>query len=121
MAGGAATTGELAPKRIYVIGGRESGLEVPYNQAYNPIDDSWSLGISMPTPRYYFAVAVIDDQIYTIGGLTGAFVAVEQKNQNEQYTPINYIPEFPSWTILPLFLTATLVIVFFRKRLNTRH
>ena len=28
------------------------------------------------------------------------------------------IPEFPSWIILPLFLTATLVIVFFRKRLK---
>ena len=28
------------------------------------------------------------------------------------------IPEFPSWIILPLFLTATLVIVFFRKSLK---
>ena len=28
------------------------------------------------------------------------------------------IPEFPSWALLPLFLTATLVIVFFRKSLK---
>ena len=34
--------------------------------------------------------------------------------------PVPIIPEFPSWTILPLFLTATLVIVFFRKNLKKR-
>jgi len=31
---------------------------------------------------------------------------------------IDSIPEFPSWIILPLFLTATLVIVIFRKSLK---
>lgn len=31
---------------------------------------------------------------------------------------IEVIPEFPSWIILPSFLTATLVTVFFRKRLK---
>jgi parallel beta-helix repeat protein len=31
------------------------------------------------------------------------------------------IPEFPSWLILPLFLTATLVGVIFRKRLSKRN
>jgi len=29
------------------------------------------------------------------------------------------IPEFPSWVILPLFLTATLFVVIFRKRIFT--
>jgi len=28
------------------------------------------------------------------------------------------IPEFPSWIILPLFLTATLVVTIYRKRLK---
>ncbi len=28
------------------------------------------------------------------------------------------IPEFPSWILLPLFLTATLVILFYSKRLR---
>jgi len=28
------------------------------------------------------------------------------------------IPEFPSWTILPLFLTATLVVAIYRKKLS---
>ncbi len=30
------------------------------------------------------------------------------------------IPEFPSWIILPLFLTATIVTLVFRKRLNRK-
>ena len=30
--------------------------------------------------------------------------------------PDNWIPEFPSWIILPLFLVATLFVVVFRKR-----
>jgi parallel beta-helix repeat protein len=30
------------------------------------------------------------------------------------------IPEFPSWIILPLFLTATLVVIFYSERLRAR-
>ena len=33
---------------------------------------------------------------------------------------LEIIPEFPSWAILPIFLTATLVIVFFRKSFKKR-
>lgn len=32
-------------------------------------------------------------------------------------TGYNWIPEFPSWIILPLFLAATLAAIFFKKRL----
>ena len=34
--------------------------------------------------------------------------------------PVPVIPEFPSWIILPLFLTATLVAIFYSKRLRAR-
>lgn len=88
MAGCAATTGEIAPQRIYVIGGRTSGLEVNYNQIYDPATDSWSLGTPMPTARYSLGVAAVDDIIYAFGGLTGAFVVTEQKDQVEQYNPL---------------------------------
>lgn len=30
---------------------------------------------------------------------------------------ISFIPEFPSWTILPLILVATLAVIIYRKRL----
>jgi hypothetical protein len=79
---------------------------------------SWSTKTSMPTPRDDFAVAVVNDQIYTVGGLTGAFVVTEQKNQNEQYTPIGYIPEFPSWAPLVFALcTVAVVLVVYKLEL----
>jgi len=87
MAGSAATTGATAPPRIYVIGGREGGLEVNCNQIYDPATDSWSLGTPLPTGRYSLGVAAVNDVIYAFGGMTGAFVAVEQQDQNEQYNP----------------------------------
>jgi hypothetical protein len=117
LAGGVATTGEMAPERIYVIGGRKDGLEIAYTQIYDPTDDSWSLGTQMPTPRYDFATAVVNDQIYAMGGVTGAFAGIEQKNQNEQYTPFSYIPEFPSWTPLLIMLGSVLVVAVIYRRM----
>jgi hypothetical protein len=111
MAGCAATTGEIAPQRIYVIGGRTSGLEVDYNQIYDPATDSWSLGTPIPTARYSLGVAAVDDIIYAFGGLTGAFVVIEQKDQVEQYNPLKDTPmpaPTPSSTpTLPLTPTPT--------------
>ena len=43
-------------KRIYVIGGRSSSLQVAYNQIYDPATDSWSIGAPLSTPRYGLAV-----------------------------------------------------------------
>jgi N-acetylneuraminic acid mutarotase len=125
MAGGIATTGAMAPERLYVIGGRASGLqgsglEVSYTQIYNPMVDSWTLGTPLPTPRYDFATAVVNDQIFTIGGLTGAFVGIEQKNHNEKYTPIGYIPEFPLWTLLVMMAVVLIVVVFYRFGLSNK-
>jgi parallel beta-helix repeat protein len=34
--------------------------------------------------------------------------------------PVPVIPEFPSWIILPLFLTASLVAIFYSKRVRAR-
>jgi len=109
-----ATSGTLAPKLIYVIGGQ-------LNQVYNPENDAWMEGTPMPTNRTDLAIAVVNDQLYAIGGAnytatdTGKFVHIFANN--EQYTPIGYIPEFPSWVVLPLFLTVTVVAAIYKKRL----
>jgi nitrous oxidase accessory protein len=42
------------------------------------------------------------------------------ENNQDNYPLVNVIPEFPSWIILPLFLTATLVVIFYSKRLRAR-
>jgi len=43
-------------------------------------------------------------------------------NNQDNYPLVNEIPEFPSWVLLPLLLVATLLIIFYKKRLpqNTK-
>jgi N-acetylneuraminic acid mutarotase len=127
-AGAVATTGLFAPKRIYVIGGTNTAYDrsayynvINLNQVYDPETDTWTTGTPMLTPRCDFGVAVVNDEIYAIGGIRRQF---SEENcyliVNEKYTPLDYIPEFPSWIILPLFLTATLSALVFKKRLFHR-
>jgi N-acetylneuraminic acid mutarotase len=57
LAAAGATTGRMAPKRIYVFGG-EKGFVEPANSnyVYNPKSDVWSTGAPMPTNRSSLAV-----------------------------------------------------------------
>jgi hypothetical protein len=89
----AATTGQRAPKRIYVMSAVSTS-----NQVYDPKTDSWTLGAEMLTERQYLGVAVVNDVLYAIGGLTYHFslpddtagVSVMQYSVNERYTPFGY-------------------------------
>jgi N-acetylneuraminic acid mutarotase len=89
----AATTGVLAPQRIYVIGGqpdRSSGA-TDSTQVYNPENDSWSTGASMPTARFDLAVAMVNETLYAIGGTEHYLLLGEEANSgNELYIPIGY-------------------------------
>jgi hypothetical protein len=119
LASGAATTGEFAPKRIHVMGGTE-------HQIYDPETDSWSNGTSMPTPRRSLALAVINDTLFAMGGSVGDPLgsppsSYEPTNTNEQYIPVGYIPEFPSWTPLLIMLVAVVTVaVFYRRSLHKK-
>jgi N-acetylneuraminic acid mutarotase len=110
-----ATTDVLAPKRIYVLGGSYSEAAYNLTQTYDPETDAWTTCTPMPTSRWSLGVAVIDDELYAIGGKTegGDFSTV-----NEKYTPSGYIPEFPSWTILPSFLIASIIVIVCKKKLT---
>ena len=87
-----ATTGVWAPKRIYVIGGRINyswdGTNI--NQVYDPENDSWTVGASMPTARYHLAVAVVNDILYAIGGTPMFNLPLDNYAVNEQYTPFGF-------------------------------
>jgi len=115
QAAAGATTGTMAPKRIYVLGG-EGGFAEPLNQnyIYDPETDVWTTGTPIPTPRINPAVTVVNDLVYVIGGGIGW---LESTAAVDQYTPVGYIPEFPSWSILPLLIAATLVVIICKKRL----
>jgi N-acetylneuraminic acid mutarotase len=108
------TSGVMAPKRIYVIGG---GM----NQIYDPANGSWTVGTPIPKSDRRLenfddvVIAVLDDQLYAMGGIYWG----EDGNTcsvNEQYTPIGYIPEFPSWTPMLILLVVVMVIAFVYKR-----
>jgi hypothetical protein len=109
-----ATNGVCAPKRIYVLGGVIWHYSLcNLTQVYNPDQDSWSAGTPMSTARYGFGVAVIDDRMYAIGG----FDYEEYRNENEVYTPADYVPEFPSWIILALLFAVAFFVIIVRNRM----
>jgi N-acetylneuraminic acid mutarotase len=101
-----ATSSFFAPKRIHV-------MYADSHFVYDPEKDEWTTTIPMLTSRYNVGVAVVDDLIYVIGGYDGE----KYRNENEKYTPTGYIPEFPSWIVLPLFIVATLAVIAYRKKL----
>jgi N-acetylneuraminic acid mutarotase len=113
------TAGDTETKRIYVLGGQQGLDAVNLNQVYDPETDSWVDGTAMPTARFGLGVAVVNDSLYAIGGHEGWF-GTPISAANERYTPADFIPEFPSWIILPLFLIATVVIIIYRNRLRRK-
>lgn len=119
FASACATTGLFAPKRIYVVGGtliynwnRYPPPGTDLNQVYDPETGNWAGATSMPTGRYELTLVNVDDELYAIGGNYYGDVLA-----NEKYTPIDYIPEFPPWIILPIFATATLFALIIKKKL----
>ncbi|MCL5877911.1 MAG: hypothetical protein M1540_08895 [Candidatus Bathyarchaeota archaeon] len=104
QAAAAATTGVWAPKRIYLFGGlpAQSLFGTNITQVYNPEADSWTLGASMPTSRFNFAVGVVNDTVYAFGGtpffnLQGTAIAA-----TELYIPFGYQgPLPPYWSPPP--------------------
>ncbi len=91
-----ATTGAMAPKMIYVMGG-VPGFAPPFDQnyAYNPKEDGWIIAASLPAPKSSFAVAVVNDLVYVIGGTTVNYGVITASV--EQYTPIGYETSDPSY------------------------
>jgi hypothetical protein len=126
IAGVAATPGIMAPKRIYIIGGMDGGIDsLNLTQIYNPENDSWTLGAQKLTARMDLTISVVNDQLYVFGGSAYAMFS-PALTTNEEYTPSGYgspdssptsiVPEFPLSAILPLLfiLISAAVIVELR-------
>ena len=134
-----ATTGENAPKLIYVIGGYYGITDPskPYNytnQVYNPKNNSWSFAAYLPIENYHYSVVVFDDMLYVIGG--SSLNNTLPNAYNLRYTPIGYgMPDTStpspspkprqteSFPILTVVVVSTVVVtagagllVYFKKR-----
>jgi N-acetylneuraminic acid mutarotase len=109
---GGATTGLYAPKKVYILGVRESSISSPWvaNRVYDPVKDIWSTAKDVPTNRRDFGVVVIDDVLYVIGGdnCKGSSCSL-----NEQYVPIGYHnTSYQSFLTATVRVTIGIVVVF---------
>ena len=115
-----ATAGQMAPKRIYVMGGLPKGslFGTDLNQMYDTENNTWSLGSPMPIARAGLHIAVVNDVLYVLGGVPYINVQATWTSENYQYTPIGYIPEFPSWTpfLISGLIAALLMSIIYRHR-----
>jgi N-acetylneuraminic acid mutarotase len=92
-----ATTGMMAPKRIYLFGGGGSFVVGGVNpqsisQMYDPQTNIWVDCTEMIGCRFGLAVAVVNDKLHAIGGTAGweegqGYVGLAT---NAVYTPIGY-------------------------------
>jgi hypothetical protein len=101
-----ATTGEAALRRIYVVGGVTPTSGVLGDvQVYDPQNNSWTFGASLPSARGHHVIAVAGDRLYAIGGkpygvpypeLVGDR---EWYTHNEVYTPFGYGTPDPAYVL----------------------
>ncbi len=100
--------------KLYVLGGQYSG-ELTFDEnsnpypvldwlskcsaagIYDPGTDSWSIGTSMPTPRYYVAVAELNGEIWVIGGVEYNKTGVDEYSKDVSSKVEIYDPEKNSW------------------------
>jgi N-acetylneuraminic acid mutarotase len=103
QAAAGATTGVWAPKRIYLFGGlpEKSLFGTNITQVYNPETDSWTSGASMFTARFNFAVGVINDTIYAIGGTPFFNLQGDAIAATELYIPFGYQGPIPPYWVAP--------------------
>jgi N-acetylneuraminic acid mutarotase len=89
------TTGDIASKRIYLLGGMDQHNIKDLTQVYNPETNVWSFGKTMPTARIGLDVAVVNDRFYAIGGSVRSTNTTIAVATNERYTPIGFVPPYP--------------------------
>lgn len=81
-----ATTGFMAPTKIYYFGGYLGNHFNNEVRVYDINENSWTNSEDMPSVGGYHAVAVINDLVYVIGGYDGS----NWLASNLQYKPLYY-------------------------------
>ncbi|MFQ6041883.1 MAG: kelch repeat-containing protein [Candidatus Poribacteria bacterium] len=107
-------TAAAVNNRIYAIGGYvinpATGLEESSSivEMYDPVSNTWSTVVSMPTARDRLAAAAVNDRIYAIGGWN--IGSQQSLDINEEYNPFTgswrVVAPMPSYRI---YLAAAVV------------
>ena len=87
---------------LYAVGGvalegsDSTATPVATNEVYDPVSNSWSETTPMPTARHHHASAVVNGQLYIIGGRilgdgveSKINVALTNLNDNEKFDPVS--------------------------------
>jgi N-acetylneuraminic acid mutarotase len=95
-----ATSGTLAPKRIFVFGGYDDIGHRELNQIYDPITGEWLNGKKQNFYGYgELASAVVNDLIYVIGGSSSQTSEQDFWGYNAKPDEVyNPAPPFPAFT-----------------------
>ena len=128
-AAASATTGVLAPTKLYVIGGTTDGINaVNTTYIYDPQANSWTTGALMPTARGTLSMAVVNDTLYALGGAGNLLdPQASTSDANEQYFPLGYGEPAPSPSyvgvavavaVAAIVIIAVVVAFTIRKRSN---
>lgn len=84
--------------KIYVPGGQDSeGSLTDVLEVYDPRNDTWSVGKSLPNPLSRYAVATLEGTLFLFGGWDG---------QNTVNTVLSYNPASDTWKTLSPFTAA---------------
>lgn len=108
---GDTTVSNLQPLRVVTLYPKLSmwpkdGMLFPYWEMYVPLDHTYLGFIS--------SVHVI------IRADTGEISTIQASKQFGSTTPPEDIPEFPSWTILPIFIVSSLAIIVLRRKFQRK-
>jgi hypothetical protein len=110
--GAGATSGVMAPMRIYVFFMQYVYAGPLPNIVYNPLDNSFSVAANEPTNRHDFAVVNLNDTLFIIGGYTMYYPApddslfyVTPTAITEQYIPVGHGSPDPSYLPPEAFTT----------------
>jgi N-acetylneuraminic acid mutarotase len=114
MNSAAAISTEGASPQIYVMGGGGTDLHEPYNltQIYDPQNNSWSAGASMPTSSFTLGLCVSNATVYAVGGANN----LTARSEVYKIPLSSVVPEFPNVEYLAPCLIVVAVAAVIIKR-----